>query len=103
MKQIGKIEKVKFGYIDCYRQFFGIHIEISTSEESEFNHVSMDGFLPRIGDCEKECVRFMSYICNLLLEAEVDTVDELVGTPVEFTFNKDTHFHDFCVLKEDKK
>jgi hypothetical protein len=93
-KELGKIQSVRFGnggYQDCQ---FGLWVELSGSGwgvGDGFGAWSMSmsskGCKWTEADRDAEFAKTMRKTNELMLQAKVDTVDKLVGTPVEITFD----------------
>lgn len=95
-KVLGKIEKVKFGRVHDRPYLFGLSLCLSTSNGSGVIHTNIVNIQHKgiINHKERESniIEMNEYIYNLLKEAKVMTIDELVGKPVEMTF-KESYFN----------
>lgn len=93
-KCIGKIRSVKFGFGGYQDAQFGLSVEMG-SDKTHWSAGAFWGFWgtdwsPTCKWTEQNRVKYLGEtavrIMRLLQEAKVDSVDELVGKPVEVTF-----------------
>jgi hypothetical protein len=95
-KQLGKISKATFGIGGYQDAMLGLWLSfswpgggVSPPTESVWAYGLVDPCRNSKwteDDRSAVAVKVMREVCDLLVKAKVQTVDELVGTPVEITF-----------------
>jgi len=104
-KVLGKIEKVEFGMLHDKPYIFGLFLNFSLGSTTisdscqysrSFGH-SMEGLEPE--DMKAIC-ELMYQIKGVLEDANVNTIDELVGIPVEVNIGVTGMFQSFRILTE---
>lgn len=95
-KRLGKIKKVKFGHCGYQELCLGISFDFGGDNwEIGYTKSAWDSNLvPHNEYCkwseqdrEREYSAIMYYISDLLRDAKVDSVDKLIGKPVEVTID----------------
>ena len=105
-KILGKISKVNYGRVSDYPFLFGLKLEFKLGDGSYIG----DGSKYTINmskscrwetsSARREAIEEkMDHICELLEEAKVDDISDLVNIPVEVTIT-DGIFGDFRILTE---
>jgi hypothetical protein len=95
-KQLGKISRAKFGIGGYQDAMLGLWLSfewpgggVSPPTENVWAYGLVDPSPKAVWDetdRTKGCARVLKQLCDILAKAKVDTVDELVGIPVEITF-----------------
>ena len=89
IKVLGKIEQVEFGIIHDMPHLFGLTLCLATSEASGVvEHIVANMKRAELSNDYTEVVEINEEIYQLLNDAKVLTIDELVGVPIEMTFDK---------------
>lgn len=101
-KRLGKIESAYIGTVHDQPFMFGLILSFS----SDIWTVGSSHVMNMEGECEEAkrnaCEKIMKEVYNLLKQAKVTTVGDLVGIPVEIEY-QGTHnnvFKSFRILKE---
>jgi hypothetical protein len=111
-KELGKIISAKFGLGGYQGVQIGIHIQLGSSASGSGWGVctSKSGWDPSVVECSGNCKwteadrakqhdEIVRYISGLLKDAKVESVDKLVGIPVEVTFDGNA-IQSFRILSE---
>ena len=89
-KVLGKIEQVEFGIPNDRPYLFGLTLCLATSESSGVvTHIFANMRGAKWHNEYTEVIRMNKEVYNLLESAKVQTIDELVGKPVEMIFKED--------------
>ena len=109
-KKLGKISYVSFGLGGYQNKMIGIHITLSGKIGGGVLCGKLNGDKNQIecskhtmwteADRDKGYSDIVCYISDLLHDAKVNTVSELVGIPIEATFDGDGDIIDFRILTE---
>jgi len=91
-KKLGKIHRVRVGHCGYQDSWIGIYFHLEGEDWGVSDTMGVDD--PRIigtkswteEDRDKKLAEIMRYISKLLYQAEVPSVDKLVGIPVEVSF-----------------
>lgn len=108
-KELGKIKSVKFGLVG-YKEA-GLGINFSLGGESWGINDCKSAWDYNIINCDSHCkwteedrtaqyIDMIKFISNLLKDAKVDSIDKLVGIPIEATFINYNTLQSWRILKE---
>ncbi len=105
-KKLGKITNAQFGALNDRPFLFGLHLYFESGDGLSVGDggqymVNMSKECKWENDKERkeEIEKIMDFVYNLLEVAKIDSVSELVGIPVEITYEGNC-FCDFRILHE---
>ena len=109
-KEIGKIQRVSFGHGGYQDAMIGLSLTLGSDSGWGVGAFVSGFWSPALIECSEHCKwteedrkkaqnEMVEKICALLKDAKVDTVDKLLGKPVEVTFDGMT-LKDWRILTE---
>jgi hypothetical protein len=108
-KMLGKIIKAEFGYCGYQESLIGLSLTLESEKDGwgcgTFIGDYHWGIIPTIhskwteGDRQQRCAEAIKKIDKILVDAKVDKVSDLVGIPVEVTFESNC-IKDWRILTE---
>jgi hypothetical protein len=110
-REIGKIQKVYFGFGGYQDVQIGLFLVLGSDKESWGVHTGIEGGWSTKVDCSEHCkwtetdrdgqyATMVRKIQDVLKAAKVESVDQLLGKPIEAMFKDFNTLHDWRILEE---